>query len=247
MSAPPAVSGPAVGPDPLTTFPARAAAVGTAGLLAGAALGIGLGLLLVRVLDAPRLLALLVSQGSLWGAMVGACVVVSRRYGNGSIRDDFGFRIRRVDIGWGLLLALAGRLAAGVVAACLAAVSARLVGSNLTGIKELRHDVPALVTYCVFAVVGAPLIEELFFRGLLLRSFASRMPLALAVVVQGLLFCLAHLTPTLGLANVSVLAGTAVFGIMAGATAVWLRRLGANVVAHALFNLVAVVGLLVLS
>ena len=99
----------------------------------------------------------------------------------------------------------------------------------------------------VFAVVGAPLIEELFFRGLLLRAFASRVPVVLAVVAQGLLFCLAHLTPTLGLANISVLAGTAAFGMLAGATAVWLRRLGANVVGHALFNLVAVVALLLLT
>ncbi len=245
-SAPPARGTPAA-PAPLPTLPARAAAVGIAGLIAGAVLGIGFGLLLARVLDAPRLLVLLVSQGFLWAGMVGPCVLVSRRYGTGSLRADFGVRFRVVDLGWGLLLAIVGRIGAAVVAVCLAAISRRLIGSNLTGIAELRNDVPVLVTYCLFALVGAPLVEELFFRGLLLRALAGRLPTGLAVVAQGLLFCLAHTAPALGLANLSVLAGTAVFGIMAGATAVWLRRLGATMVAHALFNLVAVVGLLLLT
>jgi membrane protease YdiL (CAAX protease family) len=245
--APPLVPGTSPAPGPLPTLPARAAALGVAGLIAGAVLGIGFGLLLARVLDAPRLLVLLVSQGFLWTGMVGPCVLVSRRYGTGSLRADFGVGFRAVDLGWGLLLAIAGRIGAAVVAVCLAAVSRRLIGSNLTGIDELRNDVPTLVTYCLFALVGAPLIEELFFRGLLLRSFASRMPVGIAVLAQGLLFCLAHTIPALGLANASVLAGTAVFGIMAGATAVQLRRLGATMVAHALFNLVAVLGLLFLA
>jgi membrane protease YdiL (CAAX protease family) len=176
--------------------------------------------------------------------MVGACVLVSRRYGSGSVRRDYGLRVQGVDLGWGLLLALLARVLAAVVVAVLAAFSHRLTGSNLSDVRELRHDTAALAVFALMAVVGAPVVEELFFRGLLLRSFVGRLGLWGAVPAQALLFCLVHTIPSLGLGNVSVLAATFLFGAFAGGVASWQRRLGPSMIGHSIFNALAVFAVL---
>jgi membrane protease YdiL (CAAX protease family) len=238
---------PVVERDERAVFPARAAAIGIVGLVGGAALGIAVGVALKALGDVPKALLLVVPQLFLWGGMVGACVLMSRRYGSGSIRRDYGVQVRPVDLGWGLLLALLARVLATVVVIVLAAFSHRLTGSNLTGVRELKDDTAALTAYALLAVVGAPLVEELFFRGLLLRSFVGRLGLWGAVPAQALLFCLVHTIPSLGLGNVSVLAATFLFGAFAGVVATWQRRLGQSMIGHSLFNVVAVVAVLASS
>ncbi len=92
----------------------------------------------------------------------------------------------------------------------------------------------------VFTVVGAPFFEELFFRGVLLRSLARLfgdiggfVGPALAIIVSGVLFGLAH-------AESLQLLGLAVFGIILSLVSYRTGRLGMNMVAHATFNLMAV-------
>ena len=88
-------------------------------------------------------------------------------------------------------------------------------------------------------MVGAPFFEELFFRGVLLRAlarlfgtFGGWVGPALAIVVTGVLFGLAH-------AESLQLLGLAVFGIILSFVAYRTGRLGMNMVAHATFNLMA--------
>jgi hypothetical protein len=92
----------------------------------------------------------------------------------------------------------------------------------------------------VFTVLGAPFFEELFFRGVLLRSLARLfgnvagfVGPALAIVVTGVLFGLAH-------AESLQLLGLAFFGIILSLVSYLTGRLGMNMVAHATFNLMAV-------
>ena len=111
------------------------------------------------------------------------------------------------------------------------APSQRLTGSS--------HGV-GYVVIGALTVVGAPFFEELFFRGVLLRSLARLFGTiggwvgpALAIIVTGVLFGLAH---DEGLQ----LLGLAVFGIILSFVSYRTGRLGMNMVAHASFNLVAV-------
>ncbi|HXZ83185.1 MAG TPA: CPBP family intramembrane glutamic endopeptidase [Acidimicrobiales bacterium] len=98
---------------------------------------------------------------------------------------------------------------------------------------------PGLVVLGVFLCVLTPLVEELYFRGLLLRSLigvgAPRLggaAVSCAVVVVGLVFGLAHFEALQFLA----LAG---FGVLLGAIAARTGRLGTGIFAHAAFNAVA--------
>ncbi len=99
-------------------------------------------------------------------------------------------------------------------------------------------------------MVGAPFFEELFFRGLLLRALvrlfgplgvssraARNVGLAGAVVLDGLLFGLAH-------GELVQLAGLAVFGGILAVVSLRTGRQGMNVVAHATFNLFAILAIL---
>ena len=49
-----------------------------------------------------------------------------------------------------------------------------------------------IVVLVVLVVIGAPVVEELFFRGLLLRSLQARYSNPVAVAVSAVLFGLAH-------------------------------------------------------
>jgi membrane protease YdiL (CAAX protease family) len=82
--------------------------------------------------------------------------------------------------------------------------------------------------------VGAPLVEELFFRGLLFRALLGRTPVPVAVVVSSLLFALAHFEAV-------QFAGLAVFGVVLALLAWRTGRLMPGIGAHAAFNLAAVV------
>ena len=86
-------------------------------------------------------------------------------------------------------------------------------------------------------MVGAPVIEELFFRGLLLRALKARIGSVGAVIASGVLFGLAHFEPL----QLPVLA---LFGVVLGMVALRTGRLGPGICAHAAFNSLAVYSLL---
>jgi len=86
--------------------------------------------------------------------------------------------------------------------------------------------------------VGAPIIEEIFYRGLLQRSLIKRgLPAGLAIGITSVVFGVSHFE-ALQLPGL-VLAG-AVFGVLAHRSG----RLGPAIAAHVGFNLVTVVALL---
>jgi membrane protease YdiL (CAAX protease family) len=232
-------------PDPATphtSAPRWGLGDAVAGLLVGYVLSaiaqtIVLGITGDEVDDAP-LWMVAVLQVPFWAGLVGAVVYASRAKGTGDLRADFGVGIRRDDwIG----------LPAGVL------TQWPVVPLLYWPILELFHDLdvegPArdltdraggalgIVLLVLVVVVGAPIVEELFFRGLVLRSLERRFPAWVALVLTAALFALFHFegiqTPALF-----------VFGLVAGWLAQRQGRLGAAMLAHAGFNAVTVVVLL---
>jgi len=228
-------------PDERVQLPGRASLYGLAGFVLGMALALGLSIAGI-VLDLPEIAILLLNLAGLWTGLLGACWLASRRYGSGRLLRDYGLRIGGRDVGRGLLMSLAARLAAGLIALPLSALDERLEGGNTEVFGDVTYSVVTFALFATVVVVGAPLVEELFFRGLLLRSLTTRMGQTPALLLQAALFALAHFSPTLGLANVSVIAVIGASGVVFGLTARrW--RVGTSVVAHAAFNLVSVVAL----
>ena len=130
-----------------------------------------------------------------------------------------------------------------MVAVCTQLVMAALIlvldiplSSNVESVSDLEADRAYLVATAVTAVVAAPIIEEIVFRGLVLRGFLSRMGPVLAIGLQGVLFGVAHVDPVRGLGNIGLAIVLSCVGIAFGASAFFTRRLGPTVIAHALFN-----------
>src|SRR5581483_9425526 len=95
----------------------------------------------------------------------------------------------------------------------------------------LRLKSPGLVAaLAALAIVGAPLTEELVFRGGLFRYLRTRWPRAAAVLVPAAIFATLHFTLS-GFAPLLLLA--IVFSLAYERTG----RIGTTIVAHALFNL----------
>jgi membrane protease YdiL (CAAX protease family) len=95
------------------------------------------------------------------------------------------------------------------------------------------------------AVVMAPVVEELVFRGLLLRSLVKVMRAPFAILIQAVVFGVLHLNPEAGIANLGLVVILTGVGAVLGVAAHKLGRIAPTIIAHAIFN--AVVMALVLS
>jgi len=223
--------------DPLHPFPMRAGVLGFAVLLLSLlAIAVVAGIL--YYLGAPDWFATaLIAIGGyapvflyVWWA--------SRHWGTGKLGDDLGFRIRVVDIGWGPLTLLACWAALIGVGALTMALGLPQ-GSNTEGLFDEEGSWAVTVVIAISAVVVAPIVEELLFRGLILRSFLSKFAAPWAILFQALLFGSVHLTPGIGWGNVSLVLALSAVGAVLGTTAVLTRRLAPGMIAHAILNLVA--------
>ena len=196
--------------------------------------------ILVRGVTDEAAVVLIAAQGALYGTMLMACARAVTRYGTGSWRRDLGFGVQLPDVLTGLGTFLVGGIVANLVASAVAS-DPDLQGSSTDTLLEADASWPFLVTVVFVVVVAAPIVEELFFRGLLLRALASRLPPLPANLVQGTLFALAHVDPSLGWRNLDTVLRVGVLGLAFGYIAQERRRLGPGMVAHAVTNTIAVV------
>lgn len=178
------------------------------------------------------------SQIGLWIGMVGATVVASHRKGAGTLAEDFGFRAKWSDIGTGVLVAVAAQV---VVLPGIAYLLRPLLGQpEVSGpVEDLLDKAhgPAFAGLILSVAVGAPIVEELFFRGLLLRSLQRRLPDWAAVALSAVAFGIAHGSALPVDAVVLVMVSLTIFGAILATMAVRTGRLGPGIVAHAGFNL----------
>ena len=176
------------------------------------------------------MLALVGYGPSLWW-----CRFASRRWGTGNLGVDIGLTPRLADLGWGPVIWLGAIAAQVAVGAVVVALGVPLVG-NTGGINEIRADRTYVVSLVVTAVIAAPIVEEMVFRGVVMRGLSSRLPLVAVIVLQGLLFGLAHVDPVRGSGNVGLVLVLAGVGVAFGVAVTLLGRIGPSIVAHAIFN-----------
>ena len=177
---------------------------------------------------------------ALWVFLLGAAVQASRRLGTGSLRRDYRLAFEPLDAARGAGASVLGRIAVTVVTGVILAIAGHKVAGNTEVLRQQQGHPLHLFVVGAGAVIGAPIVEELFFRGLVLRALASRIAFKWSVVIQGVLFGMAHAqTGQNGYSVLAVVAGTAAFGMVQGWFAArW--RLGALMVSHGLYNLLPV-------
>ena len=220
-------------------LPGFPTAVAGYGIGVGLAIAIGIAL---KAADEPGgfLAGLILTQLGLWIGLIGAPIVVSRRRGTGSLRRDFDWRFRKADIGFGLAGAFAGRIVSALVVAPIP-LPFRHPTAPERGVFDRAGDRPIdWVVLVAIVCIGAPLIEELFFRGLLQPRVVERLGAPLGLPVVALLFGAAHLTNWQGSATFIYAFSIAGGGLVLGLIRYVTGRLGPSTWAHFFFNAQAV-------
>lgn len=185
------------------------------------------------------------STAGLWVGLVAGAVWASKVKGTGSLVLDFGYRIGAWwDIPLGIAVGLASQYGL-IPLLYLPFEHADHKISNQLGRQTVRetaaaHTPVSVIALFVFLAIGAPLVEELFFRGLLLRGLLGRIPVPIALLIDGLLFGLAHF-------ELLQFAGLAAFGVVLAVMAWRTGRVGPGIVAHMAFNAAAVITVVHLS
>lgn len=178
-----------------------------------------------------------VLQIPLWGGYVGAVVLAGRK-GQGVV-SDFGLRIRRWDLPVGAPIGVVVQI---LVLPLLYWPILRLLDETTSelsaparALSEKAQSPWGWVVLSLIVVVGAPVVEELFFRGLLLRSLQKRgMSDVWACVACAAVFAAIHLQPL-------QFVGLFVIGFVLSVLAVRTGRLGPSICTHAGFNAASVV------
>ena len=163
------------------------------------------------------------------------CLYASRRWGTGRLGPDIGLRPQWSDLGWGPVVWI-GALGAQLVAASIVVALGVPISGNTDAINEASADRTYVVSLVITAVIAAPIVEEMVFRGVVLRGLRSRLATVPAVALQGVLFGAAHVDPVRGIGNVGLVMVLSGVGIAFGVASHLLRRIGPSIVAHALFN-----------
>ena len=193
-----------------------------------------------------------------WLPFVAVVLVASYLRGRRSLAADFGLRFRLLDIAIGILCGILLRFAAVGLAELVRLIAGAPATPFAGGVGS--DPVWFVLTAVVAASIITPVIEELYFRGLLLRSIRNallgghddgetpsrlavsdarrRLASVVAIVGSAVLFMLFHLegvpeSP----AAVSRLLTLFVFGLVLGCLAVFTRRLGPSILTHVVFNL----------
>lgn len=187
----------------------------------------------------------------LWIGLVGAALLASRVFGTRHVASDLRLQLRPwPDVPVGVAVGLGSQF----LLVPLLYLPFEASDPNLT--KTLSHEAVTLtssahgVGFAIVAlvvVVGAPIVEELFFRGLLLRALeawfgamGARVAPVLAILVMGVAFGFSHAEGLL------LAYGLGVFGMVLGILARGFKRLGPGIVAHAAFNLTSVIAIAVI-
>lgn len=169
----------------------------------------------------------------LWIPFLVALVVVSRYWGSGQPWRDYRIRFRLADAA-GIPIGVASQL---FLLPLVYWPLQRWWPDAFTSedveerARELWDKVDGawVVALIAVVVIGAPLIEEIVYRGLLLQSLQGRLHDVLALVLSAVWFAGIHLQPV-------EFPGLFAFAIVLGLCFLVTGRLGSAILAHAAFN-----------
>jgi len=166
---------------------------------------------------------------------------VTRHRGNG-IRIDLGFEWHRSDVVWGV----GGAAVSIAVGSLVIWITTKIFGEydSAAGQAALAANVPrwVIVVFAIAAVIGAPLCEEICFRGFafaLIARWADHRSLAAvpwATICSAVLFASIHMEPV----RIPVLL---VLGLVFSLLRARTGRIGASVIAHSLNNIIPAIGI----
>jgi hypothetical protein len=164
--------------------------------------------------------------------------LVARAKGRGSLARDFGLTVRLRDAGW-IAAGVGFQIALGLALYPIAEVHG---GDDAQSVVDLLEDTSGagLVAFAAAVVLVAPVVEELLFRGALLRALLRRTTPAGAIFVSAMVFALVHPLGDPEVGSVIVVPAILALGLVSGYLAVRSGNLSRSIMLHMGFNLLTV-------
>lgn len=182
-------------------------------------------------------------QATLWVGMVGSVLLLVRARG-GDVAEELGLRFRPLDVPLGIAIGVACQL---VLVPLVSAPWIALLGEDGDKLREPacrladKADDPVGVALLILiTVIGAPIVEELFFRGFVQRAAVARLGRWPGLLLTAAIFGLVHF-------QVLQFPALVAFGLVLGLLADRTGRLGPSILAHMAFNATTVTALVLLS
>jgi membrane protease YdiL (CAAX protease family) len=152
-----------------------------------------------------------------------------------------GERLREaaVGVGFGVLFQIGAEIFSGILILLIHATS----GTEVHVPQQVESGLQgwAAVALATYAVIAAPITEELVFRGLLFHSVADRRGFWPGAIASAIPFGLIHIVPDATGLGLTVLVVTMMGNGLAWAGIHrWRRNLLVNIVIHGTFNLIGV-------
>lgn len=181
-------------------------------------------------LTIPQLLAATCAS---WVVSVAALMVASRRFGTGDLFADLGVKFRAVDL-VGLPIGVAAQV--GLIPLLYiplrnqwpATFSEAKLEERARELVDQASGVMVVVLVLI-VVFGAPIVEELMYRGLIQRSLNGAIGVAPALVVASIWFAFVHQSPV-------EYPGLFLAGLLFGGCVAATKRVGPAILTHAAFN-----------
>jgi len=199
----------------------------------------------VAGVDPDSLAILVFGAMSVWIGLGGWSLFCSWVKGEGRLRLDFGWAFRWFDVFIGAGLSFATLVVLAGLAAIQQSLGVHAAGNTQFLQNEQRSGVGwTYVGLTLMVAVAAPLVEELFFRGLTYSALRNRFGRVVAVAGSSLIFGFMHfqageLVPTL-----FMLLNLSVVGLVLGSARMAFGRTGPGVFMHMFFNLTAALAIL---
>lgn len=171
---------------------------------------------------------------SLWlGLLTG--VFLAGRLQQGGLKSLIGWGFKKVD----LLIGLAFIVFVFIMSLIVGYIM-QLFGINKADdVSNISNFTQATGIWMVFVFLGTtiigPIVEEVFFRGLLLTVFSQKLNMVLSVVFSSLAFGLMHAQTSVQ-STLYMVAVTSVLGAVFALMRLYTGRLGTSIVAHVFFN-----------
>lgn len=181
------------------------------------------------IADMP-LWATTVLQIPLWIGFLGGPLYAAKRKGT-SLKVDFGFRMEWRDVPIGLGVGIGTQLVLVTVLYKLIFLftGEQDVSASARQLTDKATSPGAALLVIAVVAIGAPVAEELFFRGLSQRAIGKRLGPIWGLLLAALFFALVH-------GQALQFPGLLMFGLILGYLAYRYDRLGPSIWAHVGFN-----------
>jgi membrane protease YdiL (CAAX protease family) len=170
---------------------------------------------------------------AMWGSYLFVLSQVSRKYGSGDFARDYRIRFAPRDA-WGIPLGIASQF---VLVTIVTYPLTKLFPDSFSveevekRARDLADSAPGAWMILLFAIVvlGAPVIEEIVYRGMLQQGLERSIDQRGALVLTAVIFAAIHMQPI-------EFPGLFAFALVLGWTYQRTKRLGLAIVTHMAFN-----------